>query len=68
MKGALIVLVQRGQNQNWLPHLCLLRGSLVGGNATSPLLFLGVPNKGDKIKAQKKTKNKKDFHCIPKPA
>ena len=28
---------QRGQNQNWLPKPCLLRGPQVGGNATSPL-------------------------------
>ena len=25
---------QRGRKQNWLPHLCLLRGPQVGGNAT----------------------------------
>ena len=27
-------LLTRGQNQKWLPHLCLLRGPQVGGSAT----------------------------------
>ena len=32
---------QRGQNQKWLPHPCLLKGPQVGRIATSPLL--GTP-------------------------
>ena len=37
---------QRGQNQNWLPHACMLGGPQEGGNATSPLRSRGSPNKG----------------------
>ena len=38
-----------GQNQNWLPHACLLAGRKEGGNATPPLHTRG----GRKIKQQK---------------
>ena len=41
---------QRGQNQNWLPHPCLLRGPQVGGIATPPLHSRGSPTKGIKLK------------------
>ena len=34
-----------GQNQNWLPHPCLLGGPKEGGNATSLLHSWGSPNK-----------------------
>ena len=37
---------QGGQNQNWLPHPCLLGGPKEGGNAMSPLHSRGSPNKG----------------------
>ena len=35
-----------GQNQNWLPHPCLLGGPKEGGYATSLLHSWGSPNKG----------------------
>ena len=35
-----------GRNQKWLPHLYLLRGPQVGGNATSPLHTRIPQNKG----------------------
>ena len=35
-----------GQNENWLPHPCLLGGPKEGGNATPPLHSRGSPNKG----------------------
>ena len=41
---------QRGQNQKWLPHRCLLAGPIKGRIATQPLHSRGVRNKGDKIK------------------
>ena len=41
---------QRGQNQNWLPHPCLLGGPQVGGIAMSPLHSRGSPTKGTKSK------------------
>ena len=34
-----------GQNQNWLPHPCLLEGPKEGKNATSPLHSRGMPKK-----------------------
>ena len=36
------------QNQKWLPHPCLLRGSKVGRNATSPLRSRGPQQRGTK--------------------
>ena len=39
------------QNQKWTPHLCLLKGSKEGGNATSPLHSRGSPTKGNKIRS-----------------
>ena len=33
----------RGQNQNWLPHPCLLRGPTVGGMGTQALQSRGSP-------------------------
>ena len=35
-----------GQNQNWLPHNCLLGGPEMCRNATSPRHSRGSPNKG----------------------
>ena len=38
------------QNQNLLPHPCLLGGPREGGNATSPLRSRRSPTKGNKIR------------------
>ena len=38
----------RGENQNWLPHPCLLEGPKEGGIATSPLRSRGSPEEGTK--------------------
>ena len=38
----------RGHNQNWLPHPCLLGGPKEGENALSPLRSRGSPKRGDK--------------------
>ena len=37
---------QRGQNQNWVSHPCLLGGLKVSGNATEPLRSRGSPKEG----------------------
>ena len=41
---------KQGQNQNWLPHPCLLGGPQMGENAMSPLHSRGCPIKGDKVR------------------
>ena len=41
---------QRGQNQKWLPHPCLLGGPKEGGCYVKPA-FSGIPNKGNKIRS-----------------
>ena len=46
-----------GQNQNWLPHPCLLGGPKEGGNATPPLHSRGAPNTGDKIRSGHQKRN-----------
>ena len=53
---------QGGQNQNWMPKPCLLRGPQVGRNPA----FSGIPNKEDKVKTKKKPK--KISHGVPDPA
>ena len=57
--------LKEGQNQNWLPHPCLLGGPQVGGNATSPLNSRGSPTKGTKSKHEKHKKNQnKNFSMV----
>ena len=41
---------ERGQNQNWLPHPCLLVGQKRERITMSPLHSRGSPRKGDKIR------------------
>ena len=47
-----------GQNQNWLPKLCLVEDPQVTANPTSTLLSQGYPSKGRKTKHQENKKNK----------
>ena len=44
--------ISMGQNQKWLHIPCLLRGPKSGQNCYVTPALLGVPRKGDKIKAQ----------------
>ena len=55
-----------GQNQDWLPHPCLLRGPKEGGNAVSPLHSWGSPTKGTKSDLKTYARGNNDAPSISK--
>ena len=55
-----------GQNQNWLPQPCLLRGLKEGGNAMLPLHSRGSPTKGTKSGLKTYARGKNDAPSISK--
>ena len=57
---------KRGQNQNWLPHPCLLGGPKEGGNATPPLHSRGSPTKGTKLDLKTYMRGNNDAPSISK--
>ena len=57
---------QRGTNQNWLPHHCLLGGPKEGRNATPPLHSRGYPTKGTKSNLKTNARGNNDASSISK--